>query len=420
MAEYSTEENLIDSEDEFKKSLEDISDIENDVKRFPSFNCLHQYDPHFELGMMFSNKMELREAIHSHAIKNRRSINITKNDKIRVYAKCAAEECEWKLHALKLSGECSFQIKKYMPEHTCVMNLFVKNLKSTWLSTKYMSKIRSDPKRNVKGFRTDIIEDIGCIVSKSKIYRAKAKATQLVDGQAYEEMQAFYWGRWVSFEGTVWWGTTINYLNIERDYEWTFMSDKQKGLIQAFNEYLGCEGEGHIVEMLEWLVEYFMTKMQVNRDRVEEKWDGLFCPRIKKLIEKNLTKTGDCIPIKADNFHYQVSCFDGSKYSVDLKEWTCGCRKWDLSEIPCNHALSAILAQRWDYFDYVHKCYSLATYKTVYAHTVMPLNGRSEWQQTGVIPALPPKFGRLVGRPKRARRMERDEVVETMKKKKEK
>ncbi|XP_075486522.1 uncharacterized protein LOC142526151 [Primulina tabacum] len=146
-----------------------------------------KYDPNFELGMMFSNKKELRDAIHSHAIKNRRSINITKNDKIRVYAKCAAEECEWKLHALKISEECTFQIRKYVAKHTCVLNLYVKNLKSTWLSTKYMSKIRSDPKRNMKGFRTDVMEDIRCIVSKSQIYRAKAKATHLVEGQACEQ-----------------------------------------------------------------------------------------------------------------------------------------------------------------------------------------------------------------------------------------
>ncbi|KAG6507676.1 hypothetical protein ZIOFF_033027 [Zingiber officinale] len=558
MAKDSAEENLIDSEDEYRKS-EDGSNIENDAKElFPYFNCVQQYDPNFELGMMFSNKKELRDAIHSHAIKNRRSVNITKNDKIRVYAKCADEECKWKLHALKLSGEYTFQIRKYVPEHTCVMNLYVKNLKSTWLSKKYMSKIRSDPKRNVKGFRTDIMEDVRCSVSKSQIYRAKAKATQLIEGQAYEQY-ALIWDfanevkrsnpgstivigtndvtdenrhfigvdgchlkgphggvllsavgidpnnsnfpiaiAIVNNESCETWGWFLSLLkldlNIEKDYEWAFMSDKQKGLIQAFNEVFpranhrfclrhlhgnfktaGFRGEAFknalwkcgtattvnefrkkmaemrdidssvadwfndkppmhwsrshfttnsicdfllnnccesfnssildarekvILSMLEWLVEYFMMRMQVNRDRVEEKWEGLFCPRIRKLIEKNLTKTGDCIPIKADNFHYQVSCYDGSKYSVDLKEWTCGCRKWDLSGIPCNHALSAILAQRLDYFDYVHKCYSLATYKQVYSPIVMPLNGRSEWQPTGVIPVLPPNFGRLVGRPK--------------------
>ncbi|XP_042391776.1 uncharacterized protein LOC121982766 isoform X1 [Zingiber officinale] len=189
---------------------------------------------------------------------------------------------------------------------------------------------------------------------------------------------------------------------------------------ESFNNSIFDAREKFILSMLEWLVEYFMTRMQVNRDRAEEKWEGLFCPRIRKLIEKNLTKTGDCIPIKADNFHYQVSCYDGSKYSVDLKEWACGCRKWDLSGIPCNHALSAILAQRLDYFDYVHKCYNLATYKQVYSPIVMPLNGRSEWQPTGVIPVLPPNFGRPVGRPKRARRMERDkaETIKTKRKNK--
>ncbi|XP_075482661.1 uncharacterized protein LOC142522943 [Primulina tabacum] len=361
-----------------------------------------------------------------------------------------------------------------------------------------MSKIRSDPKRNMKGFRTDVMEDIRCIVSKSQIYRAKAKATHLVEGQACEQY-ALIWDfanevkrsnpgstvvigtnnetdenrfdrlymclyalkvvflsgcrRFIGVdvchlkgphggvllsavgidpnnsnfpialaimnnESCETWGWFLSLLkldlNIEKDYEWTFMSDKQKGLIQAFSEVFpganhrfclrhlhenfkttGFRGEAFknalwkcatsttvndfsrkmgeirdidssaadwfndkppmywsrshfatnsvcdfllnnccesfnnnildardkvILSMLEWLVEYFMTKMQVNRDRAEEKWEGLFCPQIKKLIENNLAKTGDCMPIKADNFHYQVSCYDGSKYSVDLKE----------------------------------------------------------------------------------------------------
>ncbi|XP_073152374.1 uncharacterized protein [Henckelia pumila] len=305
------------------------------------------------------------------------------------------------------------------------------------------------------------------------------------------------------------WGWFLSLLKlefkIERDYEWTFMSDKQKGFIQAMREVFpnaehrfcvrhmhanfrnagfrgqafkhamwecarastvnefdrkmkelreldenayqwfndktptqwsrshfqefpkcdmllnnGCESfnsvilearEKPLISMLEWILEYLMQRMQTNRDRAQEKWKGILCPKIEKIIEKTSKKVGDCLPIKADAFHYQISCFDalGTKYSVDLKNHTCGCRKWELSGIPCNHALCAIYTQMLDYHDFTHPYYSVETYKKVYAPVIIPINGRREWQASNYISPLPPIFERSVGRPKKARCRESDE-----------
>ncbi|XP_073152078.1 uncharacterized protein [Henckelia pumila] len=297
-----------------------IRDNGSDDESFPVFNPVELYDPTFEMGMLFSTKKELRHAVHSHAIKTQRSINITKNDKIRLYAKCANMECGWKLHALKLQDECTFQVRIYEPKHTCAPYFHVKNLKSGWLSMKYESKFRSDPKRNVKGFRTDVMKEIKCHVSKHQAYKAKKKAILLVEGVARDQysllwdfaeeikrtnpgstviigtddsncenrfdrfylcLQALKVGfragcrhfigvdgchlkgpyggvllsavgvdpnnnnfpisfAVVNSESRDTWGWFLTLLkmdlNIERDYEWTFMSYKQKGLIQAFNE----------------------------------------------------------------------------------------------------------------------------------------------------------------------------------------
>lgn len=53
----------------------------------------------------------------------------------------------------------------------------------------------------------------------------------------------------------------------------------------------------------------------------------------------------------------------------------------------------------------------------MYAPTVMPLNGRIEWKPLGIIPLLPLNFGRPIGRPKQAIRIERDEDAEITKEK---
>ncbi|KAL0375555.1 UNVERIFIED_CONTAM: hypothetical protein Scaly_0673100 [Sesamum calycinum] len=169
--------------------------------------------------------------------------------------------------------------------------------------------------------------------------------------------------------------------------------------------------------MLEWLMEYLMKRLQQNRDRASKKWKRVLCPKIQKIIDKNIEKLGDCIPIKSDDKHYQISCFDGTQYSVDLENGTCGCRKWDLSGIPCKHAVSAIFCQGEDIEKYTHQCYRVQTYLKAYQHPIFPINGRDEWKKSDLSPPVPPKAVKRVGRPpKSSRRLEVDEPVQKNKK----
>ncbi|KAL0342518.1 UNVERIFIED_CONTAM: hypothetical protein Scaly_1914400 [Sesamum calycinum] len=85
------------------------SDEENSEK-FRMFSQSDTYDPKFDLGMMFSTKNEFRVAVQSHAIKTRRNVKLTKNDKRRIYAKCVEEGCEWRINTLAVGSTNSFQI----------------------------------------------------------------------------------------------------------------------------------------------------------------------------------------------------------------------------------------------------------------------------------------------------------------------
>ncbi|KAG8376336.1 hypothetical protein BUALT_Bualt09G0052600 [Buddleja alternifolia] len=125
----------------------------------------------------------------------------------------------------------------------------------------------------------------------------------------------------------------------------------------------------------------------------------------------------DCVPIKSNEFHYEVGTWLGSsKYTVDLGKHTCSCRKWDLSGIPCQHAMSAICSQVKDPEDYVHEYYWVDTYHKVYEHAIYPINGSSLWKEMDYL-AQTPNEGRAAGRPPSARRMEPGEPARKQKKK---
>lgn len=163
--------------DEHKLSDEDEVEV-----NYPIFNPALLFDPTFELGMVFSSKAEFRKAVQSHAIRTKRTLKFTKNDKVRVYVRCAGDNCQWRINLIKVKDEATFQIRQYNPKHKCPQTFNVKNVKTNWLCERYIDRFKSDPKRTVKGFRMDVIKELRCNVSKDQAYRAKRKALKEIEG----------------------------------------------------------------------------------------------------------------------------------------------------------------------------------------------------------------------------------------------
>ncbi|KAL0431476.1 UNVERIFIED_CONTAM: hypothetical protein Sradi_0773600 [Sesamum radiatum] len=182
---------------------------------------------------------------------------------------------------------------------------------------------------------------------------------------------------------------------------------------ESFNANILDARDKPILTMLEWVREYLMKRLLENRDKAGRKWKGTLCPKIKKALQKQIDKIGDCIPIKANDRHYQVSCYDGSQFSVDLEIGTCTCRMWQLTGIPCKHGCSAIFHQNLMPEDMVNPYYHVDTYKQVYEPAILPISGEMLWVETNFIPPLPPHFGRRPGRPAGARNREPDEPSHT-------
>ncbi|KAI3470191.1 hypothetical protein Pfo_026854 [Paulownia fortunei] len=204
-------------EEDVMKSNDDLnstkgSDNEENRHNFSVFNPIELYDLSFELWILFSTKTKLRQTIHSH---------------------CDDKECGWKLHALKPTGECTFQIRKYDPNHSCGVSFHVKNLKFNWLCGKYVQKVKSDPERNVKGFKINVMNDIKCHISNYQADRAKRKDYSLLWDYADEIKRT---NPCTTIIIRTKQSSGKNRFDRFYDFEYAFMSDKQKGLIQAIEE----------------------------------------------------------------------------------------------------------------------------------------------------------------------------------------
>ncbi|KAL8458671.1 hypothetical protein ACS0TY_036252 [Phlomoides rotata] len=110
-----------------------------------------------------------------------------------------------------------------------------------------------------------------------------------------------------------------------------------------------------------------------------------------------MDKVADCIPIK----------------SIDITT-----RAWQLSGIPCTHALCAILSEGLDPDDFVHKFYTVDMYKVAYQYPIYGISYDALWGESLYIPPLPPDFGRKSTKGKRVKKRRREEGESVNKQKK--
>ncbi|XP_051152715.1 uncharacterized protein LOC127266501 [Andrographis paniculata] len=166
---------------------------------------------------------------------------------------------------------------------------------------------------------------------------------------------------------------------------------------ESFNSFIMEARDKPIISMLEKIRNLLMVRMQLNREKAE-KWDDTLCPKIMKIMKKMMDEASEFIPMRSDDWNFQITgSFD--QYTVNVKDRTCSCRKWDLTDIPCKHAVSVIWCRGEDPLAYVHKCYFVSTYKKSYAYPILPLSGLDLWEKTVKEAPLPPVEKKNVGRP---------------------
>ncbi|CAN1752169.1 hypothetical protein LINPERHAP1_LOCUS4605, partial [Linum perenne] len=90
-------------------------------------------------------------------------------------------------------------------------------------------------------------------------------------------------------------------------------------------------------------------------------------------------------------------------FCVQLNEKKCSCRAWELTGIPCAHAITCIVSQGEEPEMFLAECYSTDMYWKIYDHVMQPLDGPKEWPDREFEAILPPLLRAMLGRPRKKR-----------------
>ncbi|CAN1146023.1 hypothetical protein LINPERHAP2_LOCUS15011 [Linum perenne] len=144
-----------------------------------------------------------------------------------------------------------------------------------------------------------------------------------------------------------------------------------------------------VISMFETIRCQLMERFRIKKRFASNNFKGQLCPRIQKKLDsaKELSYRCEAIPNRANCFEVRVH---GIQLVVDLNNHTCTCRRWELSGIPCSHAISCINYIKEKPENYVNKCFEVSKYIEAYSITVSPMVGHESWQASQRAPVKPP------------------------------
>ncbi|XP_055812088.1 uncharacterized protein LOC129882009 [Solanum dulcamara] len=151
-----------------------------------------------------------------------------------------------------------------------------------------------------------------------------------------------------------------------------------------------------------------MGLLRKNENKLRT-WVADFSPTCMKLYLEFRAIEHHCNVEFNGDWGYEVSDGEG-RHTINLEQKKCTCRIWDLSGIPCPHAIKALTHKKVDPKTEIHWWYSKEAYMLTYKQKIQPVRGQMFWKVNPSNAMLPPDVVKQVGRPKVKRNREPDEA----------
>ena len=179
-------------------------------------------------------------------------------------------------------------------------------------------------------------------------------------------------------------------------------------IAEAFNNWIKHDKSLPVIELMDTIRQKIMEKLYQRRTLAMKLTSKVLPHIIKSLNAKSRGLVGYSIH-KGIGHMAEISGvymdLTPWRHIVNLETRTCTCKRWQLTGLPCNHAISLICSYRGlELEDYVDSCYFVSKFKSAYEGWMEPIPDKSMWPQVQLEFKLwPPVLKRAAGRPRSRR-----------------
>ncbi|GJW25672.1 splicing factor [Tanacetum coccineum] len=175
----------------------------------------------------------------------------------------------------------------------------------------------------------------------------------------------------------------------------------ENGISESFNSrILGARGKP-IITMLEDIRIYLMQRMWHMNKKASDLEDTI-TPSVRRQLEHLKIKQRFWLVFPSAFQEVEVRRGDEA-YGVNLNTRKCSCRMWELSGIPCVHAVAAYTHMKMEPELGVSQFYSKNKWLEAYQHSIRPVPGSKLWKPVDFPKPLPPIERKMPRRPRKVR-----------------
>ncbi|WVZ48634.1 hypothetical protein U9M48_000055 [Paspalum notatum var. saurae] len=354
-----------DSSEE-EESLEDSDgNLTTQSSQYPRFNS-NDPIPKFELGMKFRGKKQFKKAIIKHGMVERKLIKFYENEATRMIAKDANNQMypiAWAVVEKENNDSwdwfCDLLFRDIDVED---------GLDWVFISDQQKGILKAVEKWAPNAEHRNCARHIYANWRRTKARLAK-RTPQGAQGIMQTDPQ--HWSR-------AWFRLGSNCDSVDNN------------MCESFNKWIVEARFYPIITMLEAIRRKVMVRIQQNRTKAES-WNTLICPNILKKVNSYITLSSSCHAICNGQHQFEVQHF-ANRFTVDLSKKQCSCRYWQLSGLPCPHAISCIFYKTNSLAQYIAPCYSVAEFKKTYTYCLQPLEGMTSWPVSNRPPLKAPGY----------------------------
>jgi hypothetical protein len=154
-------------------------------------------------------------------------------------------------------------------------------------------------------------------------------------------------------------------------------------LAKSFNNWIKHHNSLNLDDFVNKIRQQLMIKLEQRR-RISRKLDGLILPHIiQKLKEKSWSLDMEVTKCSDQVAEVTVRGGCGFRFVVRLHERTCTCIEWQVSGIPCSHAIAFITSLDNAHLEnYVDSFYSVQKFRAAYEQEIPVVPNKSLWPQS--------------------------------------
>ncbi|XP_074378220.1 uncharacterized protein LOC141719744 [Apium graveolens] len=167
--------------------------------------------------------------------------------------------------------------------------------------------------------------------------------------------------------------------------------------VESFNSTLGIDRCRPILTLLEGIRRVCMVRIASRHENALTWNDDDLCPKITKLVKKIGKDTISCKAYMSSPGEYEIH--EGkSQFPLSLNNKICTCGAWQISGIPCRHAIRVMLHAKIDPQKVVSSWYYVRTYRKTYNCKISPVPDQDQWPQHDDDPIIMPPTVKRGGR----------------------